>query len=122
MEPNYGRVKRSQKEEGRYAGKIGAKKQPRSGGLAWSKSDGTTAGGDFTSPMLHVEHKHAEPTTKSIGIRRKWLAQVTEGAKRRLRVPAIGLTFKEPEGHDEDWIALPLEFAMRLIRTLEEDE
>ena len=122
MEQNHGRVKRSQKEESRYAGKVGARKQPRSGGLAWSSSDSTTAGGDFTSAVLHVEHKHAEPDTKSIGIQRRWLAQVTEGAKRRLRIPAIGLTFKEPQGHEEDWIALPLEFVMRLIATMEIEE
>ena len=116
METNHGRVKRSQKEERRYAGRVDAKLQPRSGGLAWSSGDKTTAGGDFTSAVVHVEHKHAEPKTKSIGVKREWLREVTEGAKRRLRIPAVGLTFKEPEGHEEDWILLPLEFAERLLR------
>ena len=121
FDQNHDRYKKSNRTEKRFAARIGAKLQPRSGGLAWGKGDATTAGGDFTSNTLHVEHKRAEPQTKSIGIQRKWLRQVTEGAKRRNRMPAMGLTFEDPEGHAEDWLMIPLEFAERLLALLEDD-
>jgi len=121
FEPNHERYKKSTKAEKRVAERVGARTQPRSGGLAWSRADGTTAEGDMTSADLHIEHKRVEPQTKSIGIKREWLAKVTGGAKRRNRVPAMAVTFEEAEGHEQDWLMLPLEFAERLLKLLEED-
>lgn len=121
FDPNHDRYKKSNKTEKRFASRLGAKLQPRSGGLGWSPGDSTTAGGDFTSDDLHVEHKRAEPKTKSIGVKREWLRAVTEGARRRNRIPAMGLTFEDPEGHAEDWVALPLEFVERLLALLKDD-
>ena len=120
FEPNHDRFKKSVRAEKRVAQRVGARTLPRSGGLAWSNSDGTTAEGDMTSADLHIEHKRVEPQTKSIGIKRDWLSKVTSGAKRRNRVPAMAITFEEAEGHAQDWVLLPLEFAERLIKLLED--
>lgn len=74
----------------------------------------------MTTKDLHIEHKRAEPNTKTIGIKREWLKKVTEGAARRGRIPAMGLTFEEAHGHEKDWLLLPMEFAERLLRMLED--
>ena len=121
FDPNYERYKRSMKEEKRVAKKIRGRTQPRSGGLPWSKHDGSTAGGDLTGADIHVEHKRVEPGTKSVTIKREWLQKVTKGANRRMKIPAIGVTFEEADGHEQDWLLLPLEFADRLLQLLEED-
>jgi hypothetical protein len=121
FEPNYGRFKRSRKEERRFAKRLDGRVQPVSGNRPWSKHDGTTAGADLTTKNLHVEHKRAEPGTKSISVKREWLQKVTEGANRRTRIPAVGLTFEDPSGHTGDWLLLPLEFAERLLKMLESD-
>jgi len=95
---------------------------PRSGGLPWSSSDPTSAGGDITTDDLHIEHKRVESKTKSIGIKRDWLAKVTDGAKRTMRVPAMAVTFEEPRGHAKDWVMLPMEFVERLLALSGSDE
>lgn len=118
---NYERYKKSKKAEQRVAEKLRARALPRSGGLPWSKSDGTTAQGDITSISLHIEHKRVEPQTKSVGIKREWLAKVTSGANRRTKIPAMAIMFEEAEGHAQDWLMMPLEFAERLLRLMEED-
>jgi hypothetical protein len=121
FDPNYDRFKRSRKEEKRIASRLGGRVQPGSGNRAWSKSDGTTAGGDLTTKDLHLEHKRAEPRTQTISIKREWLRKVTEGASRRMRIPAMGLTFEDAQGHAKDWVVLPLEFVERLLKMLEAD-
>jgi len=118
FEANHDRFKRSVREESRVAKALGGQRLPRSGGLAWSRHDATTAGGDVKSRELLVEHKRAEPATKSISVKRDWLAKVTAGAKRANRVPALALTFEGAEGFDPDWVAIPLPFALRLLHSL----
>lgn len=88
---------------------------PRSGGLSWSSSDKSTAGGDISTRFLHIEHKRAEPGTKSIGVKREWLSKVSAGAVRYGKIPAMGLTFEDSEGFEKDWVAVPLSFMERLL-------
>jgi len=92
----------------------------RSGGLPWSKNDPTTACGDITTPDLHIEHKRIEPDTKSLGVKREWLAKVTDGANRRMKTPAMAFHFEGAKGHAEDWLLLPLDMAERLLAMLRE--
>jgi hypothetical protein len=122
FDANYERSKRSTKEEKRIAKRLGGKRLPRSGGLAWSRHDSTTDGGDLSSKDLHVEHKRVEPQVKSVGIKRDWLAKVTEGAKRRMLVPSMVVTFESPKGHAKDWLLLPLEAAERLMALAEVED
>lgn len=97
------------------------KRLPRSGGLPWSKHDTTTDGGDVTTPQLHIEHKRIEPRTKSVGVKRDWLAKVTEGARRHMKTPAMVFHFEDARGHAEDWLMMPLDVAERLLKALETD-
>lgn len=120
---NKDRLRRSLREEGRIADVMGGRRLPRSGGLPWSADDPTTAGGDVVTPTLHIEHKRVEPPTKSIRITREWLAKVTAGARRTVRVPSVVITFEEAKGHDKDWALVPLSFVKRLTDVVElEDE
>lgn len=64
---------------------------------------------------MHVEHKRVEPKTKSIRIPREWLSKVSEGARRRLKVPAIVVTFEDAQGYEADWLMVPLDTAKRLM-------
>jgi len=89
--------------------------------MATSRYDSTTAGGDIQTSDMFIEHKRAEPTTKSIGITRSWLAKVTQGAKRRTLQPIMGLTFEKPVGHARDWVLMPLDLAEVLLRELNEE-
>lgn len=118
---NYQRSKRSTKEEHLFANRLGGERLPRSGGLAWSKDDPTTAGGDVKSEELLVEHKRVEPDTGSIRVKRGWLRKVSEAAQRGNRVPALGISFESPQGHDREWVMLPLSFVERIIGKLRED-
>jgi hypothetical protein len=121
FDANYDKAKRSTREEKKVAKRLGGRTHGRSGGLPWSASDPTTACGDITTKDLHIEHKRAEPNTKSIGVTRRWLAKVAVGAKRRMKVPAMAFHFEEADGHAEDWLMLPLDVAERLLAALEED-
>lgn len=103
------------------AERLGGRALKRSGGMAWSRYDPTTDCGDITAPDLHIEHKRAEPGTKSIGVQRVWLAKVTEGANRRLKIPTVVLHFEKAQNHAEDWMMLPLDVAERLLAVLREE-
>jgi hypothetical protein len=118
---NYDRYKRSTKEEDLFARRIGGRRLPRSGGLAWSSSDPTTAGGDVKSSELLIEHKRVEPDTGTLKLKRGWLKKVTEAAKRGNLIPALGVTFESPHGHEREWVLLPLSFVERIIGKLRED-
>lgn len=120
MNPNHERFKRSLKEETRIAGTLGGRRLPRSGGLAWSKHDMTTDGGDLVTLDFLVEHKRVEPHVKSVSIRRDWLTKVTEGANRKMKEPAMVITFEKAQGHESDWMLLPLSLAERLLGKLDE--
>jgi hypothetical protein len=122
FDANYDRVKKSTREERKVAKRLGGRTHKRSGGLPWSRHDSTTAQGDVTTPDLHIEHKRAEPGTKSIGVTRAWLAKVTEGAKRRIKTPAMVLHFEKAQGHEEDWLMMPLDVAERLLAVLREED
>jgi hypothetical protein len=93
----------------------------RSGGLAWSAHDASTAGGDISTRFLHIEHKRAEPRTKSIGVRREWLQKVSAGAARHVKIPAMGLTFEDAHGFEADWVAVPLSYMERLLKAFDDD-
>jgi hypothetical protein len=69
----------------------------------------------MTSETLHIEHKRVEPKTRSIRIPREWLSKVTEGARRRAKTPGLVITFEAAQGHEADWILLPLDVAKRLM-------
>jgi len=118
---NYDRYKRSTKEEKLFAKRLGGDRLPRSGGLAWSSSDPTTAGGDVKSSELLIEHKRVEPDTGALKLRRGWLKKVTEAANRGNLIPALGVSFESPHGHDREWVLLPLSFVERIIGKLREE-
>lgn len=116
FEQNYDRAKKSTREEERIAKKLGGRRLPRSGGLEWSRHDSTTDGGDLANRDLHIEHKRVEPQTKSVRVTRDWLAKVTEGAKRRAKIPGLVVSFEAAQGHEQDWLMLPLDVALRLLQ------
>jgi len=121
FDTSYDRVKKSTKEERKIAKQLGGYAHRRSGGLPWSKHDATTACGDITTPDLHIEHKRVEASTRSIGVTRKWLAKVTVGARSRMKIPAMVLHYEGAQGHEEDWLMMPLEVAERLFAAMRED-
>lgn len=47
--------------------------------------------------------------------------KVTAGASRVGKVPAMGLTYEDAEEFEQDWVAVPLSFMERLLRSLGED-
>lgn len=120
-------MKRSTREERRIAERLGGRRLPRSGGLPWSRYDTSdvihaqTAQGDITTPEWHIEHKRVEPQSKSIRIPREWLVKVTEGARMRMRTPALVVSFETSQGHAQDWVFLPLEEAERLLAQARRD-
>lgn len=127
MNPNHNRMKDSLKEEGRIAKKLGGRRLPRSGGLPWTPMDrkiatGLTVGGDVETGELLVEHKRVAPHVKSVSIKRDWLKKVTEGAHGTMKYPAMVLTFKDPKGHEEDWMLMPMSLAERILGKLKEEE
>lgn len=113
--PNKDRFRRSKKHESRIATALGGKRLPRSGGLAWSKHDSTTAGGDVQTAIEVVEHKRTEK--KSMAVQLEWLHKVAAAAKRSLKDPAVVLTFEDGLKQPEDWVLIPLDVYTRLTRT-----
>lgn len=109
------------KDEARIAKRLGGRVYKRSGGMSWSRHDVTTMRGDLSTPDLHIEHKRIEPTTKSISVKRMWLSKVTAGARRVMKIPAMVFHFEEAQGHDEDWILLPLDVVERLFTVLKDE-
>ena len=74
------------------------------------------------SPFLSIEHKRAEPKTKSIGVKREWLQKISEAATRYMKTPAMILTFEGEKVMEKDWVLLPLPFVERLLKTLEDED
>jgi len=114
LDENYGRYKRSKKHETRLGNRFGGRRLPRSGGMAWSKWDKTTAGGDVSTPTLHLEHKRTD--CASMSIQRDWLAKVSEGARRVVKDPGVVITFEKHGRDAEDWVLIPLEVLERLLK------
>ena len=118
---NLDRAKRSNTHERRIAGQLGGKRIARSGAKAWSKWDKTTERGDIKTPDLHVEHKRTD--NESMSIKKDWLVQVTEGAERVGKDPALVITFEDPtRGKVIDWILMPLDVAKRRLGIPDDDE
>lgn len=122
FDANHDRAKRSTKHEHRIARELGGRRLPRSGGIAWSRSDSTTLGGDVNGKHVFVEHKRVEEATKSISIKRDWMAKVTEGARRAKKIPALAVTFEKASGFEQDWLMVPLPVAKRMLAALFDDE
>ena len=118
LDANYGRVKKSKKEEERIAKEMGGRRLPRSGGMQWSKWDKKTAKGDISTPDFHLEHKETEK--QSISIKRDWLKKVVEGAQAAMKTPALVVTFIEGRRR-EDWAMIRLDDLKRLMRAAGED-
>jgi len=114
LEPNYDRYKRSKKHEERLGKRLGGRRLPRSGGLAWSKWDKTTAGGDIAAPTFHFEHKRTD--RGSISIPKDWLNKVSEGARRVVKDPGIIVTFEKRGSPLVEWALIPLEVLERLLK------
>lgn len=113
LDDNYDRYKRSKGHEDRLAKELGGKRLPRSGGLAWSKGDPTTAGGDLATGSLHIEHKRT--VNESISVKKEWLHKVSDGARRVGKYPGLLLTFETKMSPPEDWICLPLDMVKKYI-------
>lgn len=111
------RVRKSRKHEKRIAGAMGGKRIAASGARAipGQGTDATglaiTPRGDIATPLLHIEHKYVEASTESIGVSRKRLKKVVDGAHMARRVPAMILTFEGAKWFPQDWVLVPMSFA-----------
>lgn len=118
LDPNYDKYKRSKKHEERLGKRLGGKRIPRSGGLAWSRWDPTTAGGDVAVPDFHIEHKRTEAGSMSIQL--EWLDKVKDGARRAGKDAALAVTFEKKGRPPNDWIMIPLEVFEALTKATKE--
>jgi hypothetical protein len=108
------RYRRSRNQEQRIARSFPkGKRLPRSGGLAWSRHDGTTAGGDVVTSEFLLECKLTR--SSSITIKRSWLDKVRDGARRLGKDPGLVITFERHLEPPEDWIFVPLAVAKRRL-------
>lgn len=114
LDANYDKYRRSKRHETRLSKQLGGKRLPRSGGLAWSKSDPTTAGGDITAPDFLFEHKRT--INKSMSVPHEWLVKVSDGARRTGKDPGVILTFEKKNTAPEDWALVPLAVLERLLK------
>jgi hypothetical protein len=112
LDANYGKYKRSKKHEERLGKRLGGRRIPRSGGLPWSRSDPTTAGGDVSTPDFHLEHKRTDNASMSVS--KEWLIKVREGARRVAKDPGLIVTFEKKGSPLEEWVMLPLDVFERL--------
>lgn len=119
LDPNYDKYKRSKKHEVRLANRLGGRRLPRSGGLPCSKWDKTTEGGDLANEGFLFEHKRTE--TKSMSLKVDWLKKVTDGARAKMKDPAMILTFERGLKIPKDWVLIPLEVFEALVKG-DEDE
>jgi len=117
LDANYDRYKRSKRHEDRVAKRLGGRRLPRSGGLAWSRWDRSTAGADLGTAEFHIEHKRTQ--NKSISVTREWLEKVSEGARKAMKDPGLVLCFEHKTGEPDEWIAIPLEVFEKLLKAVE---
>src|SRR5688572_23785435 len=121
LDDNYGRVRKSKKQEQRIASKIGGKRIPRSGGLPWSNwLKNKTSDGDISTKEFHVEHKSTEHA--SISIKKEWLNKVAAGARSSMKDPALVVTFEKGLDQPEDWVMIPISVFERLIAKHDDEE
>lgn len=92
---------------------LGGKRYPASGSKAWDRDDKTTARGDVKTKHLHLDHKYTdhESYRLTVGL----LKEVSAGARRQARDPAVVVTFDQSDLHEKDWIVLPLSVYKRLL-------
>lgn len=127
FEPNYGRVKKSQKHEKRLADGLGGRTLRQSGAAPaskWAKHvDGKgheSERGDLKTEDFHFEHKSTEKA--SLSLKREWLSSVSAGARRSSRDPAVIITFEQGLKNTEDWVLLPRSVFERLMNNQETDD
>lgn len=120
LDANYDKYKRSKKHEDRLGKRLGGKRIPRSGGMAWSKWDSSTAGGDISVPDFHIEHKRTD--CKSMSVQHEWLTKVSEGARKVGKDPALAVTFEKKGQFLDDWIMIPLDVFERLLKLSKSNE
>jgi len=95
--------------------KIGARRQPRSGGIPGFPNDGVKG-------RYLIEVKST--TKNSLGLKAKWLADLEENSMARDKIPALIIVFNAPEDIEkltkdnwagrEDWVAIPISDFERL--------
>ncbi len=123
FDPNYDKYKRSKKHEDRISKKLGGKRLPRSGGLAWASSPTAkpsanhTLNGDISTPEFHIEHKRTD--CASMSVKQEWLEKVSDGARMTGKDPALAITFEKKGKYTNDWIMIPLEVFERLMKLKE---
>jgi len=94
--PNLG-----QEIERRILKEIGARRQPRSGGIPGFPNDGTIG-------RYLIEVKST--TKKSLGLKRKWLEDLEENALTHGKTPAIIVVFNDAKrvtNQRQEWVAVP---------------
>ena len=111
-DPNKDKFRRSKKHENRLADKLGGKRLARSGGMAWSKWDSTTAGADVTTKDFHIEHKRTEKD--SMSLKKEWLEKVSAASLRVSKDPAVIVTFEEANRAPKDWVMIPMDVFERM--------
>lgn len=114
LEPNYGKYNKSKKHEQRLGDRLGGKRLPRSGGLAWSKWDKTTANADIKTPEFMFEHKRT--IAESMSVKKEWLLKVAEGARRSGKDPGLIVTFEQAPEKPIEWVMIPLDVLERLLK------
>lgn len=115
-------VRRSQKHERRLSRDLGGRLVPGSGSSAWSK-DGSNArgslGGDFVVEDFAIEHKLTQRA--SMGVRWEWLKKIEEAAKRRMKYPALIITFETPDGREKaDYVLISYDLFRRFADWLKQ--
>ena len=110
---NFDRARRSKAHETRVAEALGGRRIPRSGAKRWSKWDKETDRGDVETPDFHLEHKRTDRL--SLSLKKAWLDQIREGAKRVVKDPGVVVTFEDAKGRSDAWLLVSLSVAQRRL-------
>lgn len=104
--------KKSKKQEGRVAEKLGGKRQKGSGSVPLNK-------GDVRSEHLLTECKRTDK--KSISIKIDYLEKITNEAISYGCTPSLAIEFENtPRIVEKDWIMIPSSFLTELMALYEE--
>lgn len=114
LEENRERSKRTRQIERKVAKKIGATRLPCSGAKHWSPWVRRSQGADLSTKELHIEHKRTE--RGSLSVQREWLRTTSEEARRRGKDPALILMFENEKEMPEEWIMMPLDSMMAILK------
>ncbi len=107
--------KRANANERRVMKELGGRRMPNSGARPWGRGGSETEGRDGETADLVVEHKGVQEGSKSMSVKREWLEQIAEVARRAQKDPALVLTFEGMQKAPKDWLVLPLDVARRLL-------